>query len=441
MRHRFQRLSRGAATGFTLVELMVAMVLTAVLSIILYGLFDSTSDSLGEVSSLSQTNDELRFAMERLRSDIETSGSLGTPDSLNDIWVQPPIAAGTGRVLGVTAYDGWQDDVTHFDAAANPDVSADGIVVMGAFDYPVTFEFGGMTGSTGPGRILETPRGLHKMLGIDPFRMGEAFQADFSGSSFVEDYFESQWETRLLRVMDDEGYFQFATPGPIGTGDYAAGNPGVLSIPLNVADGPQLQFKAGGLVGLDEDVSGETYYDAGLIDAYWYHVVPSTQDPTINLLVKDRLCASKVFEELSDPSNFDPETARAGTACGDEERTVIAERVADFQIWFECVDGTGEIEPEWTDNWETPDGGDCMDLSTYQPNRARLAYIRLTIHAAAERPNLQHYRFEDAQGNLGDSARDDAKLRTYDIVPDLQGAAPVSTMQTTVELKNFSYRL
>lgn len=428
--------------GFTLVELMVAMVLTAVLAIILYGLFDSTSDSLGEVSSLSQSNDEVRFAIELLRRDIETAGSLGTPDSRNDIWIQPPI--GTGRVLGVTGYEDWQDDKTNFDSGANPDVSADGIVLMGAFDFPVAFEFGGMTSVSGPGQILETSRGLHKMLGIDPFRLGPSFSADFGTSTFVDQFFKNQWETRLLRIMDSEGYFQFATPDAISSSDYTTGTPGVLSVPIVTGGAvPQLRFKGPGeVVGLDQDPTGETYYDSALIDAYWYHVIPSTQEPEINLLVRDRLCASKVFEELGEPENFNPEDALAGEACGEEERTVIAERVADFQIWFECVNGSGNLQPEWTDDWETPDGGDCMTVDgTYEPHRARLAYIRLTIHAAAERPDLQHYRFEDADGKLGTAARDDAKLRTYDIVPDLQGAAPVSTMQTTVELKNYTYRL
>lgn len=441
MRLRLQKIRSMTSPGFTLVELMVAMVLTAVLAIILYGLFDSTSASLGEVSSLSQSNDEVRFATELLRRDIETAGSLGTPDSRNDIWIQPPI--GTGRVLGATAYQDWQNDQTNFDSAANPDVSADGIVLMGAFDFPVAFEFGGMTGASGAGQILETSRGLHKMLGIDPFRLGPAFSADFGTATFVEQFFANQWETRLLRIMDSEGYFQFATPDAIVSSDYTTGTPGVLTVPISSTRGPQLNFKGPGeVVGLDQDPTGETYYDSALIDAYWYHVIPSTQEPGINLLVRDRLCASRVFDELDSPGTFDPADALAGAACGDEERTVIAERVADFQIWFECVDTSGNLEPEWTDAWDTPDGGDCMDVAgTYAPHRARLAYIRLTIHAAAERSDLQHYRFEDALGNVADSARPDAKLRTYDIVPDLQGAAPVSTMQTTVELKNYSYRL
>ncbi len=440
--------------GFTLIELMVAMALTGILSIIVYTLFDSASDSLGEVDSLMETNDQLRFAMEQLRGDIEAAGSQATPDSANDQWVRPTIPAATGRILGITGYNAWQDQTTHFDTAANPDVSADGFVVMGAYDYPVSFEFGGMTGPGSNGRILATPRGFYKLFSINPFQIQKSFDADFSNNGFVNQ-FAPQWDARLLRVMDSEGYFQFATPGPISTGDFVAGGGLVapsVTIPIVTASGPQLVFKnATAIQGLDVDRTGETYYDSALIDAYWYHVVPSVQQPGTNQLVRDRLCAAEVFSDLSNPATFDPSTARSGsTTCGSEERVVIAERVADFQIWFDCgtVGGLGNVavtggSGNWTDDWAIPDAGDCMDVSgTYQPELARFAHIRLTIHAESERENLAHFRFEDSAGNTGTSVTDsDARLRTYDIVPDLEGAAPVATMQSAVELRNFSYRL
>lgn len=430
---------------------MVAMALTAILSIVIYGLFDSAADSLGEVDSLTETNGQLRFAIERLRTDVQAAGSQATPDSANDLWVRPQIPPASGRVLGISSYQDWQNDTSMFDATANPDVSADGFIVMGAYDYPVSFEFGGMTAAGDDGKVLATPRGLFKIFSLNPFRIDSFPGVDFSTNGFVN-YFSPQWDTRLLRVMDSEGYFQFGTLDPITpTSDYIAGSatqPAALGVPLDTTNGPQLVYKTGGgILGLDVDSTGETYYDAGLIDAFWYHVVPSVQNPGTAELVRDRLCAYEVFDGLSAPNTFDPTSALAGAAtCGDTERVVIAERVADFQIWFDCSNGGAVREVTagsgaWSDDWDRPTGGACMAPGTYNPERARLAHIRLTIHAKSERENLAHYRFEDATGATGGAVGDDSRLRTYDIVPDLEGAAPVATMQTSVELKNFSYRL
>ena len=60
-----------------------------------------------------------------------------------------------------------------------------------------------------------------------------------------------------------------------------------------------------------------------------------------------------------------------------------------------------------------------------------------------ERKDLLPFQFEDSTGLVGAAAlgaTPNVKLRTFDSVPTLLGAAPVVTMQSSVELTNYVYR-
>jgi len=69
--------------------------------------------------------------------------------------------------------------------------------------------------------------------------------------------------------------------------------------------------------------------------------------------------------------------------------------------------------------------------------------MRLSIYAPIERKDLLNFQFEDSTGAIAGAAltaTPNVKLRTYDSVPTLTGAAPVVTMQSSVELINYVYR-
>ena len=53
--------------GFTLIELMVAMAVIGVLSVVIYRLFDVTSQNFREVDQLASLNERVRFGTERVR--------------------------------------------------------------------------------------------------------------------------------------------------------------------------------------------------------------------------------------------------------------------------------------------------------------------------------------------------------------------------------------
>lgn len=455
--------------GFTLVELLVALAVGGILSVLVYGLFDSTSDALLEVENLSDANDRLRFAMERVRSDIQGAGSHATPDSNTDVWAVPPAAhANAYRVLGISGFEGWQDSraqLTADMATQNPDVSFDSFIVMGAYEYPISFELSNLQEASTTGVIPGNLRGLNRLWSVNPFPKACTVNADCGTDRCINNAcelgttvgaygnpqttFSALQFDRVLRVTDRQGKAQF-----VGVAGMATVNTTDLALTLS----KELIFKQAGLQdGLDPNPDGDVSYEAAFVDAFWYRVVPDPLDPTNLRLVRTRVCASEVMIELRAPASLTAakleSLAIACNGTNEAEEVVIADRVADFQVWFDCGNTTtGAVEniPN-SFTWETPDNsGTCMQVAndlTYSPGRVRRAHIRMSMYAPNERKDLAHYRFEDAAGNVCPDAPaacgnvdPNTQLRTFDIVPDLVGAAPVVTLQSSVELPNFAYR-
>jgi len=360
--------------GFTLVELLIAMLLSGMLAVILYSLFNTTSESLGEVSNLSDAQERIRFAMERLRTDVKGAGSQATPDSLVDIWQQPPPVV-PGRVLGVSGYKKWQDQpapVTAL-ATANPNTSFDGFIVMGAFDYPVSFEVRGLKGPGDKiGEIGEHVRGLYKLYQIDPFVFSAAAPPHYPGGT---SYLKNQWSTRLLRLMDRQGYFQFVELGAASTMALAS-----KTMSFGLVTEPAYK-DAGSEFGMDLNPEGDFAYDSALIDAYWYHVEAHPTDPSNLQLVRERLCAPIVRKKLVDVASFDPTDALPAACGGDEEVTVITDHVADFQVWFDCTSTAttsgAVVGALWNDDWLKP--GDPTASCLRSRKRACDAYATFDL--------------------------------------------------------------
>jgi len=417
--------------GFTLVELMIALLLTGVISVVIYSLFDTTSDNFIEVDNLADATDRARFALERVRSDVQMAGSQMSPDSANDTaWVQP--TPNNYRVAGV----------------------------MGAYDFPLAFEISGLiedAGGNNEAAIVGHHRGLFRLHFADPFakRLGVAqdFRDPVTAVPLVLTMFEGV-TTRLIRISDRQGYQQFVkvtgevvAADLVTTGDWPSLR---LSLPPpNSTLGPVFKRGAGGGndaidFGLDKAPEGDIGYDAAFVDAFWYHVIPHPEDPSIMRLVRDRLCAPEVALAFTGGAVGDPGTLLADTCpdVEDNERVVVSDNVADFQVWFDCADAQGALSgtaaQTWVTTWATPAGGDCMTSVPPVPGQARVAHLRLTLHTPTERKNQAHQQFEDRTGVLA-APTPGAMLKTYDPYPLVPGAARVVTVQTDITLPNFSF--
>lgn len=451
--------------GFTLVELLVALAVGSIVSVIVYGLFDTTSDSLAEVESLSESTDRLRFALERVRVDMQSAGSLSTPDSALDPDVIQPLA--TVRVQGVVPYTGWQNGASAFATgvrAANNDlVSHDGFIVMGAIEMPQSMEVSNIrVGEPNSPQIRPTVRGAQRLGMVDPFSvslctsnmdcasgivcLNGSCVAPTVATDPVGTYLDGTWATRLLRLYDRQGKIQFVGLGP------ASNSAGSVAFGW-VAPNPV--FKGGSnFDGLDPSPDGDVSYEGAFVDAFWYHVIPNPIDPTNMMLVRERLCARALATSTlgTDPATLLPSLT---SNCGENETVVIADRVADFQVWFDCTtlnSATGVAIPSPnTLNWLQLEGGTCMPATIgteTRPGLIRRAHIRLSMYTQNERKDLRNYQFENVAGQtrldtpaILDAANDPTlRLRTFDMLPDLDGAASVVTLQTSFEMPNFAYR-
>jgi len=484
-------------SGFTLAELLVAMVITGFLSASIFALYGTTSDSLAEADSLAETVDMTRFAAETMRRELRTAGAFGTPDSKRDPWVKPkPSEFGTGSdtkfVAGLVSYNGgngWQDNRTPIpDDGQNANLklrsansvtidgttyepSFDGIITIGALDFPLSFELGGISSNGQSGRVYATERGLFKLRRNDPFHgieeLGGASTSDLNsiglgaggfdfGSDSTYTPITRDIDHRLLRIMDSQGYKQFVgiSGGSHASGATVTDNPNNLLINF----GDSVRFRQGSQRwGIDPPTqqSDDKSYDAAMLDAFWYHVIRDPSDPRNAQLVRHRLDAESLTEALAsgsggspDWSSLDPSSYLAGTQ---NDYVVLADRLVDFQIWFDCAKAasTGSlVGGSWNVGWNTPDGTsststgganapvqDCLNPSDPAPGRVRMAHVRLSMRTATERQNLQHEPFPEPPTDGGN--RD---MQTYDLYPQAPGAARVYTTQLDFELPNFSMR-
>lgn len=431
--------SRKNPQGFTLIELMVAMALLGILTSMIYGLFHTTSQTLMEVESLAETHSIARFALEHVQSDLQAAGSQSSPSSGHDPWV----LNGSRFVSGLVPYSGWQgssplpDDVSTPTSAlsqladANSKSRFDGIIVVGAYDIPQNVMIQRVqSGENGSAVIAPHVRGITRLIQTDPFNTSATVPASIETQLNNGPLLDTM-SSRLLRITDRQGFLQFTTLE--GAATTAVSEPDMADSTVQLALGKVLAASIDSSYGgVDEANEDDVEYEAAFLDAYWYHVITDPFDSTNFQLVRDRL-------DLTDNAFIPP----AGTTIPNldpadlvvsGERIVIANRVVDFRVWFDCGDINGNLtNVTWHEAWEIPPNT-CLNNS---PQLARLAHTRLSIRTENERSNRPHLTLNAAWPGF---ETPDTRMQTYDIAPSVVGAASVVTVQGTVELTNFAQR-
>jgi prepilin-type N-terminal cleavage/methylation domain-containing protein len=139
-----QRRQRRAPSGFSLVELMVALAVGGVALSSIYAIGSATTRNLRAQERVASAQNSLRVATERVKRDFQRAGFMGTPQ-----WSQPGEACGStpaaGAVAAVTNFV--EDDVVAkaFAGPANENNEStfDAVTLMG--NYATSGEYGGTT--------------------------------------------------------------------------------------------------------------------------------------------------------------------------------------------------------------------------------------------------------------------------------------------------------
>jgi prepilin-type N-terminal cleavage/methylation domain-containing protein len=450
----------GRARGFTLVELMVAIVVAGIVVVSAYGLFSNSSRAMYEVDDLSKLNDQARFAAELIARDVRSAGALSTPNSYTDKFVNPaPNGAEnplTNDNFVRSIYIPDFQDRTLGPQVFNSGTSLDEIVVLGAYDYPFTFEISDLVEQNGnevaQARVRPGPRGTWKFSRRDPFDVRtQALTTPLTTGQL--DGLVRPTRNRLMRALDRNGYMMFATIEPDGV-SYV--NEELI---FDFSDDQRFFFRRGNEQnGFEPAATDDEGYEAALLDTFRYRVCSSVEDPDNLQLVRERVDPVTVITDLDSL----PRPAICGDLGGGDilEQVVVADRVVDFQVWFDCAEDGQDLIEELpvTLDWVTPDavGSDvnhnCMrseDLTAAtfgDADLARVAHIRLSMRTATERQNLANYRFITDGSPMGTTNNETnaailGGLQTFDVDGDPTSASRVVTIQLDLDMPNITNRV
>ena len=459
--------TRRSASGFTLVELMVAIVIAGIVVASAYGLFANSSRAMYQVDSLTKVNDQARFAVELVANDVRSAGAFGTPNSYTDIYVnpssnQPENPFGNDNVVRAIYVPLTQDvELGPQGFATNSsNASSDQLILLGAYDFPFTFEINNL-GAEGDevktASIPDNPRGARRFARRSPFD----FRSDDPGALTTGQLqgLTENGGSRLMRAIDRNGYMMFAVvPDEATAIEY---NAGVIDIEFD--DDQRFFFRQGNdQNGFEPAGSDDEGYEAAFLDAYRYRICQSPKDDRNLMLVRERVDVESVISNIGSIQS-DATCGVIGTNV--ENQVVVAENVVDFQVWFDCVSPTADppvLEGiDMANGWDTPDSNDtgdedhgclavpnnaatmtaAMDVSA---DFARVAHIRLSLRTPTESSSLPNYGFLTSLSNTTTdptSANAVGSLQTFDIDEDPESAARVVTVQMDLDLPNYAGRI
>ncbi len=129
--------------GFTLLEIMVALIAGVITITVIYTLSRGSTRVLSEQHRIAQTQTALRMAMEQVRADIERAGLFASPNSD----AEPACATAAGRFQALIFDD---DQYTAaIPNAAEHFVQADGLVLVGNYVTSGSYMLTGISDNTG----------------------------------------------------------------------------------------------------------------------------------------------------------------------------------------------------------------------------------------------------------------------------------------------------
>lgn len=473
--HRLAGAGRKTQAGFTLLELVVTMMVSSLVVLAAYQLFASTSEAMYEANSLSDTTDRARFGLELIARDVRSAGAFGSPDSnVDPLTNQNQI--GLRNVRGIYAItDNQARQVGDVQREWNRATRSDELIMLGAYDFPFKFEVRFPTGGADFNTAFapNTNEGALRFRNLDPFIVEPEATTDLGTlTAPVLDTITA----RVMRVTDRNGFSQFVS---VDAASYTAGLGNGLTFDLDpgpdaLQERPEAPLatenpRAGLEPGADDDVG----YEAALLDAYRYRVCTTLANPNRLRLVRERINAQRLVNNEAPPVDDLCQGGAVNVGPGNYvlEQQLVVDRVADFQVWYDCILPGDELMEGslWATQWTTPGTASTAEHNCAYIDNAgvaisgentlltRMAHIRLSVHTENERGGVSNYGFLRQDGTtVNDSAAVNApqfitstsplpndvigNIQTFDINGDAANSARVVTMQIDVQLTNYINR-
>ena len=334
--------------GFTLVEMMVALVAGAIAIGSIYYVSAASSWHFQEQQRVAQTQMNLRMAMEHLRRDVARAGYLGTPNSAREQRCMTPGAP----VTAVELVEGAGTSVLP-NAAANPGVQADTLRLTGNYvtsdSYLVnTFSASGNT--------------------VDLQQNWQAFRRTFGAADaggYSAEAFEDVFRTgRWLHIITTAGYHFFVEiTGQDGAAASVTFNP---AVPIGTPCMPGL--------GTGATIAPLTRIEYVVLDANAGGSLAS-------------LARASAAEGTVHPVLVRREIDVDSLTVVDNTERIVAEYVASFDVDF-IVDTEVTVGAAPDLVLENDDDAEARLAPAANPHHARAAVVNLTLRAPREDPRF-----------------------------------------------------
>jgi prepilin-type N-terminal cleavage/methylation domain-containing protein len=397
------RTRRALRRGFTLVELLVAMVIAAIVMYGVYMLYEQSTSAFRVQNQLTDMQQQLRFGLEQVKRDIERAGFLSTSNSAvdGDVCLNATGAPLRGIIVRRDAEEGW--DTTHL-PGSNQNVLPSSVTLFGDFWSP------------GPFRVFSV---AGNQLVLD----GNFW---YDGNTFPTNDVIRAWfpQGRLVRFVTQAGWELYLTVQAVlpGGGGPAGANWPVLVLQQSI---PTVYASDGcGVMGTG---------NGALVNPVGYVRYRIAQDTRANTpadkydLIREELRAD------------DPVTGIVP-----QSQLTIAEYAIDLQLYDFMFDETLDrsvpqvtrisVSGAYEDVTQVVavGGGGRLSAadSTADPHRLRAVTLLLSVRTPDEDPNVA---FRPRQNRF-------ARLTTFEVDPQRGGAARVRTLSTRVMLNNFLMR-
>lgn len=385
--------------GFTLVELMVAIIIAAIVVLATYSIYAMSSDTYRTESQVAHATQSLRFGYERLRVDISKTGFLASTNTNAD----PAVCFNSaGRpIYGLAVRRDFEENApltTVFLPTSNLNVQPSAIFIFGDFWSRGAFQTLRAEGTT---IVLDTTQ-----------YAGSTNPADIPTALEMTQWFRPGRMLRLANQGGRELYFFIVDFQPAG------GGPSGLS-PVITIDQPVPVVFAPGACGVQGFGSGVFVNPVGM---YHYYI---RRDPTPT-------APADKYDLLRDEWDIANDMEFPGT------QLQVAEYAVELQFYDFLFDvGTPAAPDILTQAGNFPDittvvnvggTGQLGNVGFAIPQQLRALTVKLTTRAIDEDPNLAFRPRLNRFAPITDGVELD---------PLIGGAARTVTFAGRIRLRNF----